>query len=196
MCICSTIIKPIYAKFYQVRNKELINYGEILEEQDLIDNCIIDNSIINEVIENEEIISTNSEEIQQVENVKAEENFWRIKIPSISLDAGIKEGTSAEILNYDVGHLENTGIFEGTIGLCAHNRGYPKNYFSELKNLAEGEKVIYTHPQYGEKEYIVQEKIVISCDDWSYTENSDENKLVLITCVENEETKRLAVICR
>ena len=34
-----------------------------------------------------------------------------------------------------VGHFENTNLLNGNVGLAAHNRGYPINYFARLKEL-------------------------------------------------------------
>ena len=42
------------------------------------------------------------------EKVVSTEDVWYLKIPTISLDAKIAEGTSQEILNSAIGHFENT----------------------------------------------------------------------------------------
>lgn len=117
---------------------------------------------------------------------------WKIEIPSISLVANISEGTTDETLSKFVGHFEITPKQEGNIGLAAHNRGYSVNYFADIKNLKEGEEVIYTYGEFS-KTYVVTKNIKISDTDWSYLDNSIENKVTLITCIENEPQYRRCV---
>lgn len=153
----------------------------------------------NEIVE-ENIIKDEKENNQQVENKQQveedsinEENInWQIEIPKISLKAPIEEGTTANILNQSVGHFVETQNVVGNIGLAAHNRGYPVNYFAKIKELSEGDEIIYT---YGEiqRTYIVTQNIQISDIDWSYLENTEENKITLITCIENKPEYRRCV---
>ena len=117
---------------------------------------------------------------------------WKIEIPAISLIAEISEGTDEETLNKYVGHFIITQKTEGNIGLAAHNRGYPVNYFENLKNLEGGEEIIYTYGEFS-KTYVVKQNIKISDIDWSYLENSKENKITLITCISNEPAYRRCV---
>lgn len=120
---------------------------------------------------------------------------WRLIIKKIQLDAEVKEGTSEEILNQYIGHFENTSILQGTVGLCAHNRGYEVNYFERLNELKVGDEVQYI-TEIGTKNYSVIEHEIIKNDDWSYfTQEESKNKLILITCVENEPDLRRIVIC-
>lgn len=57
------------------------------------------------------------------------EETWKIEIPSINLEAPIREGTSQDILYNSVGHFENTNLFDGNVGLAAHNRRFPFKLF-------------------------------------------------------------------
>ncbi len=117
---------------------------------------------------------------------------WKIEIPAISLIAPISDGTTETTLNSYVGHFELTPKTEGNIGLAAHNRGYPINYFENLKKLNGGEEIVYTYKEL-KKTYIVDKNIKISDTDWSYLENSNENKITLITCIENEPSSRRCI---
>ena len=56
-----------------------------------------------------------------------------------------------------VGHFENTNLLNGNVGLAAHNRGYPINYFARLKELEFGDEIIYKQG-YETKKYVVNEK--------------------------------------
>ena len=117
---------------------------------------------------------------------------WKIEIPAIELEANIAEGTTKEILDTHVGHFENTKKTNGNIGLAAHNRGYKVNYFNNIKNLKIGEEVYY---QCGfiKKKYIVFSVHLISDEDWSFLQNTKENTITMITCVENMPSLRYCV---
>ena len=80
----------------------------------------------------------------------------------------------------------------GNIGLAAHNRGYKVNYFQNLKKLKEGDEIIYKYKEF-EKRYVVKTLKIISDEDWSLLENTEDNRITLITCVENEPQYRRAV---
>ena len=134
--------------------------------------------------------------MQNISNINSEskiqENSWKIEIPKIELKAEIAEGTSKEILNKYVGHFENTQTEIGNIGLAAHNRGYEVNYFEKLKLLQEGDEIIYQFGQ-NQKIYEVEKNIIIKDTDWERLENTEDNQLTLITCVENEPEYRRCV---
>ena len=91
-----------------------------------------------------------------------------------------------------VGHFEETSKTNGNIGLAAHNRGYENNYFSYLKKLKEGDKILYTYENY-KKEYAVTKHVIIENTDWTYLEDTEENTITLITCVENEPKYRRCI---
>lgn len=77
-----------------------------------------------------------------VENIN---NDWELEIPKINLEAEISEGTDMETLNRNIAHFSETVKENGNIGLAAHNRGYKVNYFQNIKNLEEGDKIFYTY---------------------------------------------------
>ena len=114
---------------------------------------------------------------------------WKITIPKISLEAEISEGTRKEVMDKFVGHFDETTKTSGNVGLAAHNRGYSVNYFANIKNLKEGDEIIYKYYEF-EKTYVVTENKIIEDIDWEPLENTKENKITLITCVENEPKYR------
>ena len=91
-----------------------------------------------------------------------------------------------------VGHFDNTSKWQGNVGLAAHNRGYPINYFAKLKELVQGDELIYK-TEYGTKKYIIELTTIIEDTDWSYLQDTEENKITLITCVENIPNERLCI---
>lgn len=119
-------------------------------------------------------------------------NPWRVKIPNLNLDAPIVEGTSAEHLRRTVGHFKQTNKWIGNIGLAAHNRGYRCNFFQEIKKLKRGDMIIYCTEQ-GERKYVVMKNIVIKETDWSYLENTEDNRITLITCEEGRRKYRRCI---
>lgn len=153
-----------------------------------------------EAKEMEEYAKEGNEEKQVSENktenletkVENKDTNWNIEIPQISLNAQISEGVTKEVMNKYVGHFENTSTKEGNICLAAHNRGYPVNYFQNIKVLKEGDEIIYKYNNF-EKTYVVDTIEIIEDTDWSYLENTEENRITLITCVENEPKYRRCI---
>lgn len=135
-------------------------------------------------------------EIQNQNNnsilINTEDTNWKIIIPTISLEAPISENTEKETMDKYVGHFEETSKTYGNIGLAAHNRGYEVNYFSNLKKLKEGDKIIYKCGSF-EKTYVVKTHIIIEDIDWNYLEKTEDNRITLITCVENEPNYRRCI---
>ena len=142
---------------------------------------------INEEIMNIEILEQ-TPEIQNSEKT----NIWQIEIPKISLIADISEGITKEILNKYVGHFEHTSKEQGNIGLAAHNRGYEANYFKDLKLLKKGDEIKYKHNEF-EKIYEVEKCRIIKDTEWEFLEETEENMLTLITCVENQPEYRRCI---
>ena len=119
---------------------------------------------------NEDMMQKQQEVIPEVKKTE-ETEIWKIEIEKISLKADIKQGTSKEILNKYIGHFEETQLEKGNIGLAAHNYTYNKC----------------------KKIYEVIKNRIIKDTDWEYLENTEENMLTLITCVENEPNYRRCV---
>lgn len=149
----------------------------------------IDNNIESNVqnsIQNN--IPTNENKNNQI----TKEGIWYIEIPSINLKAEIAEGTTKEVMDKFVGHFEETQKTNGNVGLAAHNRGYEKNYFADLKKLKDGDKIIYRYQNFIKK-YAVTKHFIIKDTDWTILENTEENRITLITCVENQKEYRRCI---
>ena len=142
---------------------------------------------IQQVYSDENNFKKNTEQFNEEEN-----DIWQIEIPKISLIANIKDGTTKEILNQYVGHFIQTPKKNGNIGLAAHNRGYDVNYFKDLKLLKEGDEIRYKCNEF-EKTYEVKKSRIIKDTDWKYLENTEEDMLTLITCVENQPEYRRCI---
>ena len=56
-----------------------------------------------------------------------------------------------------MGHIEDTAVYDGNVGLAAHNRGTSPSYFARINELEIGDEIIYQN-KYGEKKYKVNQK--------------------------------------
>lgn len=159
-----------------------INYAKsntnLVSKQNLIQNNIVDSIQIEK--DNITTIKENQEE------------NWYIQIDKISLKAPIREGTDKETLDNYVGHFENTQKSFGNICLAAHNRGYKNNYFARIKELKNGDEIKYIYEK-KETIYIVAKHGIIENTDWSNLENTKEDRITLITCVENQPQYRRCI---
>ncbi len=132
------------------------------------------------------IVATNSKLITK------EDNNWYLEIPKINLKAPIEEGTTKEVMDQFIGHFEESKTWIGNVCLAAHNRGYENNYFAEVKHLKQGDNIFYFY-QGEQREYVVEKNNIIQDTDLTCLEDTEENSLTLITCVENEPNYRRCV---
>lgn len=117
-----------------------------------------------------------------------------ISIEKIGLEkAPIADGTDSKTINKYVGHFENTSYLDGNVCLCSHNRGNNAAYFGELKNLNKGDIITYI-TKYETKEYEIEKVRKIEETDLSVLDQTEENQITLITCIENQRNLRLCVI--
>ena len=166
--------------------KEAINF-EVPRRSIVIENSDITNK--EEPKEEKIIEETETEKQEKTEEIPYE---WGISIPTINLKAQISEGTTKEVMDKYVGHFVDTGVIKGNICLGAHNRGYPVNYFENLKSLNKNDLIFYKKE---DKTYCfkVETVTVIRDTDWTYLEETEDNRITLITCVENEPDYRRCV---
>lgn len=127
---------------------------------------------------------SDDESRQKLIDNKNEGNIWRIKIPKINLDAPIENGTTQNVLASAVGHFEESSIWNGNVALAGHNRGIDCNFFQNIRYLEIGDKIIYSTKN-GTREYKVVMNKIIKQTNWDYIRNTKDNRITLITCVEN-----------
>lgn len=143
-----------------------------------------------------EIISSNQntevEIITKEELILNDNMIGIIEIPSLDLVAPIQEGTSQEILKEAVGHFSESSFWNGNVALASHNRSRYAHYFEKIDTLQSGDEIIYK-TKLGIKKYKVYNSKIIDSTDWSVIENTKENIITLITCVQNKPKNRLCV---
>lgn len=137
--------------------------------------------------------------ITEIENEKPDKIILKegeigiIKIPSIDIEAPIYEGVSRDVLKYTVGHFENTSLWNGNVALASHNEGSYAHYFSRIKELKNGEEIIYL-TNMGERRYEVYENKIIKETNVEILKNTKENIITLVTCVKGKRNLRQCVI--
>ena len=128
----------------------------------------------------------------QEENLFSNDIIGILSIEKIGLVASIKEGSNSETLKKYIGHIEETPKYDGNVCLAAHNRGNVFSYFARINELEKGDVIIYK-TLYGDKEYEVTDKRVILETDWQMLQDTNDNRLTLITCIKNRANQRLCV---
>ncbi len=165
------IVTLIFLKIY-VSNKTNTGMSNNIKVGDIINNTDI-------VIEQEEIFD--------------DSHIGTLTIPKINLfDIEICESVELETLSHSIGHFENTNIYDGNVGLASHNIGTNANYFENIHNLEIGDEIYYK-TKYGTKKYLVDNITNIDSYDWSKLEQTDDNRITLITCISSSPNLRLCV---
>ena len=177
----------------EVIEKRMFTTKEIGREGSFIDvTNDIRRSILEEYVQKHFYNKYFSEDMLMEKIHKNAIKIWTLTIKSIDLIADINEGTDVDNLNKYIGHFEETNIFNGNVGLAAHNRGYPVNYFENLDKVEIGEAIEYRIDNFVKK-YKVKSINVIKDTDWTYLGETDEDMITLITCVRNKPEYRLCV---
>lgn len=125
-------------------------------------------------------------------NVVGNQKIWQIKIPKIELVAPIMEDTTQDVLTKAVGHFRESNKWKGNVAFAAHNRGYVYNFFQKIKDLEKGDIIIYSTNE-GKRIYRVVVNTVIRETDWSYIEDTQDNRITLITCEADRREYRRCV---
>lgn len=147
----------------------------------------------------ETIVVGDNEEIKDLEpleqkEIKYDDSIGTLTIPDILLDnAPIKESVELSTLSEAIGHFTNTSLYSGNVGLASHNGGGKGDYFRNLNKIKKGSEIYY-QTDFGVRRYIVNTIEIIDETDWSYLQESTENKITLITCVKGQKEKRLCVL--
>jgi len=149
------------------------------------DNKLVDANVVT--------ADSNYENITYEKEEKLENDLIGIlKIEKIGLKATVKEGSNSKILKDYIGHIEGTSLYDGNICLAAHNRGNKYSYFARLNELKNGDIVKYTTNFYT-REYKINSIKTIFETDLTILENTNENKITMITCIKNKRNQRLCV---
>ncbi len=127
-----------------------------------------------------------------VDEIANEDILGILTIEKIGLKANVKEGSDNKTLKNYIGHIEDTSLYDGNIGLAAHNRGNQYSYFARINELEEGDIITYQTKFYT-RNYKVDNIQAIFETHWDLLENTKDNKITLITCIANKKNQRLCV---
>ncbi len=142
--------------------------------------------------DNSDLDDTPLENIEQ-DIIHYDDEIGTLTIPDILLDnAPIRESVELSTLSETIGHFPSTSIYEGNVGLASHNSGSQGDFFKNLKKIKIGSEIFY-QTNYGTKRYVVTTKEIINEEDWSYLQETEDNRITLITCVAGQKDKRLCV---
>lgn len=142
--------------------------------------------------DNDDLEDTPLENIEQ-DIIHYDDEIGTLTIPDILLDnVPIRESVELSTLSETIGHFPSTSIYEGNVGLASHNSGSQGDFFKNLKKIKIGSEIFY-QTNYGTKRYVVTTKEIISEEDWSYLQETEDNRITLITCVAGQKDKRLCV---
>lgn len=128
----------------------------------------------------------------KVEDIWDDSVLGILTIEKIGLNVTVKEGSGNDVLKDYIGHIETTATYDGNVGLAGHNRGYGDSFFARLNELEVGDIIKYKTKFY-ERIYKIDNIQAIFETDWSLLENTEENKITMITCIPNRREQRLCV---
>jgi len=118
-----------------------------------------------------------------------------LTISKIGLTVSIYESDDQmEDMDKGAAHFKSTSAWDGNVGLSGHNRTVSGNgaYFRDLHMLYVGDTLTYK-TALGEREYRVTAVKTIGDEEWGYLSRTTDNRLSLITCVNDNASKRLLV---
>ncbi len=112
-------------------------------------------------------------------------------INEINLYEKIYETVELDVLAKAIGHFETTSMWDGNVGLAAHNRG-TSAIFADIDKLTYGDVIEYTTKE-GTRKYKVYSVKKINETDTSDLLATYDNTITLITCVRNDKDYRWCV---
>ena len=117
-----------------------------------------------------------------------------LKIPKLSVEAPIKDGTSQEVIRTSIGHFVESDYWNGNVALASHNSGTNAHYFEKINELNTDDEIEYM-TKCGTRKYKVKSIQKIESTDWSMVEKNEnqENTITLITCISGKPNYRLCV---
>ena len=112
-----------------------------------------------------------------------------LEIPSIDFKNIVVEGTTQNDLAKGIGLFEHSNILDGNVCLAGHNSN---RLLANLKDVKEGDIIKYSSCL-GNRTYKVSHIEQIEETNWSYLEDTEDNRITIITCVKGQKNLRLCV---
>ena len=194
------IILIILCCLFVIASAVFLAYRYIHQQQQIQDNIsyiynIYNNDNRQEII-NEYPTTVNNNETTLGVPVESETNetetvnaIATLEIPSINFKDIVIEGTTQDALAQGIGLFEHSSILQGNVCLAGHNTN---RFFANLKDVKQGDIIKYSSCL-GNREYEITTIKQIEETDWSMLEDTEDNRITIITCVRNQPTLRLCV---
>ena len=171
----------------------IVGISKYIEYKKIQDNISIVYDIYNDSNRNEIIIDFNNTVGIPIESETDEEQYLNaigtLEIPSINFKDIVVKGTNQSSLAQGIGLFEHSKILEGNVCLAGHNT---YRFLANLKNVQKGDIINYSSAL-GNKEYRITTIKQIQETDWSMLEDTEDNRITIITCVRNKPELRLCV---
>ena len=171
----------------------IVGISKYIEYKKIQDNISIVYDIYNDSNRNEIITDFNNTVGIPIESETDEEQYLNaigtLEIPSINFKDIVVKGTNQSSLAQGIGLFEHSKILEGNVCLAGHNT---YRFLANLKNVQKGDIINYSSAL-GNKEYRITTIKQIQETDWSMLEDTEDNRITIITCVRNKPELRLCV---
>lgn len=194
------IILILLCCFIVISTGAVVAYKYIQQQRQIQDNIsyiynIYNNDNRKEII-NEYPTTVNNNETTLGVPVESETNESEIlnalatlEIPSINFKNIVIEGTAQDALAQGIGLFEHSSILQGNVCLAGHNT---TRFFANLRDVKKGDIIKYSSCL-GNREYEITTIKQIEETDWSMLEDTEDNRITIITCVRNQPALRLCV---
>lgn len=121
------------------------------------------------------------------------ELIGKLTVEKLGRTINIYEGEGLPSMNKGGGRFSYTGANTGNTAIIGHNRGRSNGYFIFVKDLKQGD-VVRLEMNGITKRYAVNQLYTASETDVSALNQFGDNRLTLVTCVENQKNmRRIAV---
>lgn len=193
LLLCSSIFgNVLFLKYYFNKKQATQNKQEAEKILTLATELLVNDSGTENNSENQEV---DLDQKSEQNNIVLENDIIGIlKIPRLSIEAPIKDGTSQEIMRTSIGHFVESDYWNGNVSLASHNGGTNAHYFEKINQLNADDEIEYIS-KYGTRKYKVKSIQKIESTDWSLVQKNDgkENTITLITCINGKPKLRLCV---
>ena len=123
------------------------------------------------------------------------QSLTRLRIPTISVDVVVVEGTSASALRAGAGHYPGTPLpgEAGNVAVAGHRTTYGKP-FADLDRLNPGDEILFDTPVGSHRYRVSQEPFVVDKADWSPVAPTSGSTLTLSTCHPKRSARQRLIV--
>ena len=134
----------------------------------------------------EEVINEESKELTEEEEenlINGYKPIALIEIPSINLSQGLVEGITDDVLQYYLGHFENSALpgEKGNFSVAGHRVSDYSEAFVNLYKTEIGDKIIV---KANKKEYVyeITDNFIVSPENIEVLDDTEDATITLVTC--------------